>query len=107
MVTLKVFALAGAVALSASLVSEASADTVGRDCTYATHDSFKSSEWEKVVSDLKTWIATHDRHDPYYYTMKTKLVSAETLWERSRHSDDGDGKRHKRHRECKADVSPS
>ncbi len=104
MPTFKTIALAGIFVLPALFISTAHADTVG--CYHykgEVYDSYKPSDWEKVTSDLKTWLSKHKRHHPYYYTMQNKLVDAEYNLEQSKKS-----KNHKKkHRKCKDDVSPS
>lgn len=107
MTNVKTIALAGLVAASASFISTAHADTVGCDCSYNSHDSYKSAHWEQVVTDLKIWTSTHEKHHPYYYTMQKKLVSAEYNWEQSKKSGDHTRKHSRNRRECKHDVSPS
>ncbi|WP_282154071.1 hypothetical protein [Ruegeria atlantica] len=104
MPTFKAGVLASIFILSASIISTAHADTVG--CYHykdEVYDSYKPSDWKKVAADLKTWLSTHGKHHPYYYTMQNKLVDAEYNLQQSKKS----GYHKKKRNRCKDDVSPS
>lgn len=107
MTSLKTFALAGFLAVFAPFISTAHADTVGCDCSYKGHNTYKAAHWEKTVKDLTVWTATHPKHHPYYNTMRKKLVRAESNWRASKKTGHYGKKHHKHHRYCKVDVSPS